>query len=229
MLFRSPTGIVMPIGRRVELLKWAEESEDRYIIEDDYDSEFRYRGKPIPALQASDQKEKVIYIGTFSKSIAPAIRISFMVLPKKLLQIYEKKCSFLSSTVSRLDQSNLEMFIREGHFERHLNKMRKAYRAKHDLVMELMNDFKKDFTISGDDGGLHILLKSRKHLSEEVLLEQAREQDVELYGLKRSWIEMENVQPPDGVILGFGGLGEEKIREGIARLRKAWNIADASR
>src|SRR5699024_3875686 len=119
-----PTGTVMPISRRSALLKWAAEKEHRFIIEDDYDSEFRYYGKPIPALQGNDKNGKVIYMGTFSKAIAPAIRVGYMVLPKQLLAIYQEKLSFYSCTVSRIDQAILSEFIREGHFERHLNRMR---------------------------------------------------------------------------------------------------------
>ena len=89
-----PTGVVMPIRRRMELLKWAEAEEGRYLIEDDYDSEFRYKGKPVPALQASDQSGKVIYLGTFSKAIAPAIRVGYLVLPKMLLEKYRENCGF---------------------------------------------------------------------------------------------------------------------------------------
>ena len=102
-----PTGIVMPVGRRQELLKWAQEAPDRYIIEDDYDSEFRYRGKPIPALQGMDRNGRVIYLGTFSKCIAPAIRVSYLVLPLSLLVRYRSQTSFYASTVSRIDQNSL--------------------------------------------------------------------------------------------------------------------------
>ena len=99
-----PLGCVMPIQRRMELLKWAQEKEERFIIEDDYDSEFRYKGKPIPALQGYDRSGKVIYIGTFSKSIAPAIRMSYLVLPERVCSLYKKQCGFISSTVSKVDQ-----------------------------------------------------------------------------------------------------------------------------
>ena len=156
-----PTGIVMPISRRYELLGWASKGEGRYIIEDDYDSEFRYRGKPIPSLQSSDEKGKVIYIGTFSKAIAPAIRVSYMVLPGDLLDIYRRDCSFYSCTVSRIDQRILNEFIRDGYFERHLNKMRMRYRAKHDLLLAGLEPFKKQFVISGEDAGLHLLLTAK--------------------------------------------------------------------
>ena len=107
-----PLGIVMGIKRRVELLNWASRKEDRYIIEDDYDSEFRYKGRPIPSLQSIDNGEKVIYMGTFSKSVTPAIRMSYMVLPKKLMDIYMKKTSYIGNTVSRIDQKYMEIFMK---------------------------------------------------------------------------------------------------------------------
>ena len=106
--------------------------DGRYIIEDDYDSEFRYKGKPIPALQGYDAEDKVIYLGTFSKSIAPAIRLSYMVLPKDILKAYRKKGSFVNSTVSKVDQTIVQHFIEEGYYERHLNKTRALYKNRHD-------------------------------------------------------------------------------------------------
>ena len=109
----------------MDLLNWASGQPDRYLIEDDYDSEFRYKGKPLPSLQASDSGGRVVYIGTFSKAIAPAIRISYMVLPYPLLERYRSECGFYSCTVSRIDQTILNEFIQDGYFERYLNKMRK--------------------------------------------------------------------------------------------------------
>ena len=129
-----PTGVIMPINRRRELITWCYEKAGRYIIEDDYDSEFRFVGKPIPAMQGLDP-QKVIYIGTFSKSIAPAIRVAYMVLPDKLMEEYESKLDFFSCTVPRSDQDILEIFIREGYFERHLNRMRTNYSAKRDILL----------------------------------------------------------------------------------------------
>ncbi len=216
-----PTGIVMPIGRRMELLKWANEEDGRYLIEDDYDSEFRYLGKPIPALQASDQCGKVIYIGTFSKAIAPAIRVSFMVLPEALLEKYLRDCSFYSCTVSRIDQSILNQFMRDGYFERHLNKMRKIYKAKHDLLLRELQGFRKAFDISGENAGLHLLLTSRKGEPERGLLEKAAAEGVRLYGLSDSMTK--NASDSATVLLGFGGVSEAQILDGIAGLQRAWN------
>lgn len=218
-----PTGVVMPIGRRSELLKWAGQAPERYIIEDDYDSEFRYKGKPIPALLASDREDKVIYIGTFSKAIAPAIRISYMVLPNPLLQKFQETCSFYSSTVSRIDQTVLQQFIDGGYFERYLNKMRKIYKAKHDYMLEQLKPFLRRFKLSGENAGLHILLTDKRKEEEAVLLQKAKEQGVRVYGLSEGQIGKLSADWLSGtVILGYGGLTREEIREGLRRLEKAW-------
>lgn len=215
-----PTGTVMPIGRRNELLKWAQEREDRYIIEDDYDSEFRYKGKPIPSLQASDKSGKVIYIGTFSKSIAPAIRVSYMVLPDALYEKYRENCYFYSTTVSRIDQRILDEFIREGYFERYLNKMRKIYKEKHDLLLELLKPFEKQFEITGENAGLHLLLTAKDGETEVQLIRKAAEQSVKVYGLSDSFAG--GKKKSSTVILGYGSLNEEEIRQGIEGLAAAW-------
>lgn len=143
-----PMGIVMPVKRRQELLAWAMKEPDRYLIEDDYDSEFRYRGKPIPALQGMDDSGRVIYMGTFSKAIAPAIRVGYLVLPPSLLERYEERGRFYSSTVSRVDQRILAMFIGGGYFERHLNRWREIYKGKHDLLLASLKPLEKEFEIS---------------------------------------------------------------------------------
>lgn len=215
-----PTGVVMPIGRRMELLKWADEEEDRYLIEDDYDSEFRYRGKPIPCLQASDRAGKVIYIGTFSKAIAPAIRVSYMVLPRKLLSVYLEKCHFYSCTVSRIDQRILNEFIRDGYFERHLNKMRKVYRNKHDVLLECLKPFEQKFAISGEHAGLHLLLHANDNVKEEELLAKAASCGVKVYGLTDSMVVKSEERAT--LILGFGGLSIPEIIEGMKKLEQAW-------
>lgn len=218
-----PTGIVMPIGRRSELLKWAGRKPERYIIEDDYDSEFRYKGKPIPALMASDREDKVIYIGTFSKAIAPAIRISYMVLPGPLMKQFRQNCYFYSSTVSRIDQTVLQHFIDEGYFERYLNKMRKLYKAKHDFMLERLKPFYPRFQVSGENAGLHILLTDKKQEAEKDLLTKAANQGVRVYGLSEGQQGGLSAQWLSGtVILGYGGLSREEIKEGLLRLEKAW-------
>ncbi len=214
-----PTGRVMPIGRRMELLRWAAGGGERYLIEDDYDSEFRFRGKPVPSLQSSDTAGRVIYIGTFSKSIAPAIRISFMVLPVQLLARYEEGCGFFSSTVSRIDQTILNEFIQSGAFERHLNRMRKAYREKHDILQEELKPLLQRYRLSGGNAGLHVLLTSRTPADEEALAASAASRGVRIYGLRETALAPYETDRAT-FLLGFAGLDGEQIREGARRLRE---------
>ena len=222
-----PTGIVMPVGRRQELLKWAQEAPDRYIIEDDYDSEFRYRGKPIPALQGMDRNGRVIYLGTFSKCIAPAIRVSYLVLPPSLLARYRSQTSFYASTVSRIDQNILYQFLSGGHFERHLNRMRAIYKTKHDLLMEQVEPLRKQFEIRGEHAGIHILLTSRNGVPEEALIRKAAEAGVRVYGLSSYFIHPEHNHRPSTVVLGYASLSEEQIIDGIHLLETCWGIQNA--
>lgn len=217
-----PTGVVMPVGRRQELLKWAVEEAGRYIIEDDYDSEFRYRGKPIPALQGMDRSGKVIYLGTFSKCIAPAIRVSYLVLPKPLLARYRSQTSFYASTVSRIDQNILYQFLSQGYFERHLNRMRAIYKTKHDLLIELIEPLKEQFEIRGEHAGIHILLTSKYNRSEQELISLAAEAGVKVYGLSSYFIHPEHNHRSATVVLGYASLNEDAIREGVGILTRCW-------
>lgn len=217
-----PTGVIMPIKRRVELLKWANEKEDRYIIEDDYDSEFRFEGRPIPSLQSLDSKNKVIYIGTLSKAFAPSIRVAYMVLPEKLINLYRERYSFYACTVSRLTQQVVYKFIKDGHFERHLNKMRNIYKRKREfLVNEIKTNF-KDVEIIGTNSGLHLLVKINNNMSEEELIERAKKESVRVFGISSSY---KNKKSKENIIsLGYGSLNLEEIREAISILKEAWKV-----
>lgn len=223
---QHPTGIVMPVTRRHELLQWAGRKRDRYLIEDDYDSEFRYKGKPIPALQGLDKTGKVIYMGTFSQSIAPAIRVGYMVLPQNLLSVYQRDLGFYASTVSRIDQNIIYQFLTEGHYERHLNRMRAIYKGKHDVLLAQLKGLEGDFEIHGEYAGLHVLLTSRKGLPEGWLVEQAGKAGVKVYGLSSYYIHQHHNNRPSTVILGYAKLSEEQIREGVERLKDAWAVPD---
>lgn len=218
-----PTGIVMPVRRRQELLSWAGEEPGRYLIEDDYDSEFRYKGKPIPALQGMDQNGRVIYMGTFSKAIAPAIRVGYMVLPESLLSVYLEKGRFYSSTVSRVDQRILANFISGGYFERHLNRMREIYKGKHDVLLGELKLLEKRFEITGEFAGLHVLLKDKKKETEQSLLEKAAKNRVRVYELSGFYMEEAQAKETSTIVLGYAGLTEEKIRKGVELLREAFD------
>lgn len=219
-----PTGIVMPIGRRQELLRWAEGGEERYLIEDDYDSEFRYKGKPIPALQGMDRMGRVIYLGTFSKCIAPAIRVSYLVLPPELLRRYREKAGFYASTVSRIDQNILYQFLAQGHFERHLNRMRAIYKAKHDALLGAIRPLEEAFSIRGEHAGLHILLTHRGQWPEAELIRLAEAAGVRVYALSNYYIWQEHSRKSSTVILGYANLSEEEIRRGVELLVPAWQL-----
>lgn len=216
-----PLGTVMSVGRKQYLLAWAKQAESRYIIEDDYDSEFRYFGKPIPALQSQDPFDRVIYMGTLSKAIAPGIRISFMVLPWKLLERYRKEAGFYFSTVSRIDQKVIGEFMLQGHFERHLNRMRKIYKTKHDALLQAVKEAGLPVRVTGDGAGLHVLFEFGDKMSdadkeEQRLAALAREQGVKVYPLTDYYMTEEERCPC--LLIGFARLSEDEIRDGIRRL-----------
>ena len=223
-----PMGIVMSIGRRMELLSWAGECQDRYIIEDDYDSEFRYRGKPIPALQGLDKNGRVIYIGTFSKSIAPGLRMSYMVLPDRLMDSYIRVGRRYSNTVSRIDQNIVNLFIKEGYYERHLNKMRGIYKSKHDVLLGELKKMGAGYEVAGESAGLHVLVSTDERTEEE-LVRMAAQARVKVYPLSEHFLD-DNIGADitrltgrkSTIILGYARLGEEEIIRGAGLLREAF-------
>ena len=214
-----PTGVVMPIKRRKEILGWAA-GEDRYIIEDDHDSEFRYKGLPIPPMKAIDTGNKVVYLGTFSRTIAPAIRIGFMVLPDGLLKVYRKKLAFLACTVPRIDQAVLTEFILGGHYERHINKARKIYKSRHDKLISSLKVFGDKVKIMGGNAGMHLMVKFKLEMTEEEVVSRAEKSGIKLVGLSKHRI---GENPEDGeacILIGYGNISEDRIEEGIKILAK---------
>ncbi|MBD8006502.1 MocR-like pyridoxine biosynthesis transcription factor PdxR [Bacillus norwichensis] len=214
-----PLGMVMPITKRIRLLQWAEEN-DGLIIEDDYDGEFRYHGKPIPSLQGLDAHGNVIYAGTFSKSLMPAIRMSYIVLPEKLLHIYQ--AFKYDQTVSRLHQKTMQTFMESGEWERHIRRMRKIYQKKHDLLIQTIKNTMGDYVnITGQNAGLHIVTQIKSSKTADELVEIAERVGVKVYSTTANWsIEQEKGYPL--ILLGFGGLSEKQIVEGIDLLHDAW-------
>lgn len=202
-----PTGVIMNMQRRVELLNM---KRIKYVIEDDYDSEFKYSKRPVPALKSIDVNDKVIYIGSFSKSISPSFRVSFMVLPFDLVEKYNKIFKFFICPVSIMVQKMLTTFIESGEFEKHLNRMRKIYSKKRQLLMDMLNE-RKDITIRGSDAGLHIVLEYPKTYSEEYIIKKAKEKKIKVYGLGSYGTKRET----PSILLGFATLSDEKLKEGI--------------
>lgn len=214
-----PLGTVMPLKQRLLLLQWASGKEGRYLIEDDHDSEYRYRGKPIPSMQSVDRFGKVIYIGTFSKSIAPSLRISYMVLPPRLMECYHRTCGFYSTTVPKMQQEILRSFIEEGHFGRHLNKMRGIYRGKRDFLLGELKKYDWVEQISGDHAGLHVLVQVKTCLGEQQLCNLALEAGIRISGISQYNLQQTGIAKGNPVILlGYGKLNEKEMKQGLQRL-----------
>ncbi|WP_455067816.1 MocR-like pyridoxine biosynthesis transcription factor PdxR [Parvimonas micra] len=205
-----PTGVIMNMQRRVELLNM---KKIKYIIEDDYDSEFKYSKRPVPALKSIDINDKVIYIGSFSKSISPSFRVSFMVLPFDLVEKYNKIFKYFICPVSIMVQKMLTTFIESGEFEKHLNRMRKIYSKKRQLLMDMLSE-RKDITIRGADAGLHLVLEYPKYYNEEDIVKKAKEKKIKVYGLSSYGTKREI----PSILLGFATLSDEKLRDGIKLL-----------
>ena len=177
-----PTGIVMPVSRRYELLGWAAKSPDHYIIEDDYDSELRLTGKPFPTLQSIDVSDRVIYMNTFTKTLASTVRISYMVLPLTLTEIFYQKLSFYSCTVSNFEQYTLAKFMENGSFEKHINRLRNYYQTKRDAILQVFQKepLGKYVTIREEGAGVHFLMQIRTEKSEEEIVTEAKGKGIKL-------------------------------------------------
>lgn len=217
-----PSGEIMPIRRRMQLLHWANEETGRYLIEDDYDSEFKYSGKPIPALQGLDTNGKVIYMGSLSKSLSPAIRVSYMVLPPHLMKQYKDRLSFILCPVPIMEQKVLSRFIREGYFERHLNKMRNIYKKKRDILVRSFQDFYAPVDILGADAGLHLLLQINNGMTEEQLILSALNKGVKVYGISNYYISKSDFIPSPAVLIGYAAMKEDEIGKAVELLHVAW-------
>ena len=219
-----PTGIVMPVGRRLSLLKWAGESDNRFILEDDYDSEFRFTGQPIPALQGLDRSGKVIYINAFTKSLAPSLRISYMVLPPKLLNIYRSKFMFYSCTVPNFEQYTLCKFLNRGYFEHHLSRMRNAYKERRDIFISAIaqSNLAQVTEIIGSDAGLHFLMKISNGMSEAELVNKAGNAGVNVRGLSEYFNFPPAALPESTLVIGYSGLNPIDITASVKRIERAW-------
>ena len=217
-----PIGTVMPISRRYELLGWAAKSDRRYIIEDDYDSEYRLNGQPIPTLQSIDVQEKVIYINTFTKTLASTIRISYVVLPKHLVNIFYSRMYFYSCTVSNFEQYILARFISEGYFEKHINRMRNHYRNKRDKLLHAIetSPLASYVTIFEEDAGLHFLLKINTKLSDREFLLKMEQTGIKLSSLSQyfqtSPKEVEHI-----FIINYSFVTEENMEKAIRMIYHA--------
>ena len=207
-----PTGIIMNMKRRSEILNC---SQIDFVIEDDYDSEFKYSNRPVPALKSIDYPDKVIYMGSFSKSISPSMRVSYMVLPESLLEKYHQLFHCFVCPVSIIIQKILTKFLESGEFEKHLNRMRKIYSKKRQLIVDLLKDC-PDIKVTGADAGLHVVLQYPKCFTENEIVAEARKQKIVVYGLESYGKKQEY----PSILLGFATLTNKEITEGISLLKE---------
>ena len=212
-----PSGIVMSNARRRTLLDWAAADSDRYIIEDDYDSEFRFNAHPMPALHTLDGGSKVIYLNTFSKTLAPSIRISYMVLPGSLIEKFRRTLGFYSCTVPSFEQYTLERFISRGHFEKHINRMRKHYKSIRNRVLTAITGCKyaDHFTILEENAGLHFLLQVDLPLTDAQLTQTCRKLGLRVAPLSSYYRFPE--ENSHCLVVNYSGLTEEALT-GLERI-----------
>ncbi len=213
-----PSGLVTPVSRRMELLHWA--GEDRWIIEDDYDSEFRFDAHPKPAMQSLDRRGRVIYMNTFSKSLAPSIRISYMVLPPRLMEAFQRNLGFYSCTVPSFEQYTLARFLSRGHFEKHINRMRKFYKNRRNNLVSLLENcvFSDRLTILEQDAGLHFLLRVDTPLTDPELTARLELAGVRVKALSEYYHgETQNFHC---LVVNYSGLKEETLEQALQNIQK---------
>ncbi len=216
-----PTGITMPVSRRYELLAWANEEQGRYIIEDDYDSEFRLKGKPVPPIQSIDACEKVIYMNTFSKSLTSTIRISYMVLPEHLANRYFEKLSFYASTVSTFEQYTLAAFIQRGYFEKHINRMRLRYGRKRARVLEMIKEVlgPDECRIIENESGLHFVMEFNTEIPDEELKKRLAQRKIKMVSITDFYMD-ELKRDKHQFVLNYSGLDMKGLKEALLEIKK---------
>jgi GntR family transcriptional regulator / MocR family aminotransferase len=210
-----PTGAVLSLPRRLALLRWAREHE-ALVLEDDYDSEFRYLGRPVEALQGLDTAGTVVYIGTFSKVLFPSLRVGYLVLPPSLVSAVSTAKWLSDRYTATIEQQVLADFFDEGHFERHLRAMRLIYQSRHDTFVAALHRELGDLVLTPTTGtGLHTLVTLRAPLAVAELVARAAAVGVGVYPARPYYL---NTPPATSLVMGFTGLDERKIDEGLRRL-----------
>jgi GntR family transcriptional regulator / MocR family aminotransferase len=216
-----PTGVVMSLPRRLALLDWAERNE-AYIFEDDYDGEFRYVGRPLQALQGIDRAGRVLYAGTFSKTLFPALRLGYLVLPPPLMQLFRRTKALMDAGTPVFEQRVLTEFFHEGYFERHVRRSRMVYAARRTVLLDALHQHLSEAQVSGTEAGLHVMIHLPWLTTAELpdVLQRARTAGVGAYPATPCYLA-----PPRQatLMLGYSGLTERAIRIGIQRLAVNFN------
>jgi GntR family transcriptional regulator/MocR family aminotransferase len=210
-----PTGAILPLARRVALLAWARR-KNAVIVEDDYDGEFRYEGKPLESLQGLDADGRILYVGTFSRTVFPALRVGYLIVPKSLAAVFTAAKWLNDQHSPTLEQETLAEFISSGAYERHLRRVRRRNAARRAALLEAIHEHLGNrVTITGDGAGAHIVLWPKRRTSEDAVITQAASRGVGIYGISPYFL-----QKPvrTGIMLGYARMREAEIREGIRRL-----------
>jgi GntR family transcriptional regulator / MocR family aminotransferase len=209
-----PLGVTMSLQRRLALLDWAKRS-GAYILEDDYDSEYRFEGRPLPALQALDDAGRVVYIGTFSKVLFPSLRIGYLIVPPELVEGFITVRHNVDIHVPHLEQAVLADFIAEGHFTQHLRRMRKLYAERRAALLEAVRDLPLD--VQAPPAGIHCVGWLQAGVDDVAVTQEAA-----AYGLELWPVSMFSMEPPTrgGIVLGYGAFAPETIKEGVRRLER---------
>lgn len=219
-----PTGVIMSLARRLELLAWAERT-DGWIIEDDYDGEYRYSGAPLAPLAALDRQGRVLYVGTFGKVAFPALRLGYLVLPMGLVDAFSQRRAVDVRHSEVSTQAVMAEFMAAGHFQRHIRRMRRAALSRRNtLLAGWPVDIPGVGSLPGVAAGLHLTVAVDTQARERELIDAAASVDVEINGLSNYWLP-ESCTPPDqraGLVLGFAAVPEEAIKAALGRLKKVW-------
>ena len=217
-----PLGTVMSMSRRSELISWRRSVPGRYIVDDDFDSEFRYEGRCPSSLFALDS-DGVIYMNTFTRTLAPSMRIGYIVLPPSLAERYEKHFSFYSSTVPAIEQYVLARFMKDGSLERHINRMRRIYRRRRDALIESISKLGDDVEILGKEAGVHLLVRLPERLPETEVIKKAASLGVSLAGVSEYRRDGSPSDPlyTNALVMNFAGRGEDDIRKAVSLLAEA--------
>lgn len=210
-----PTGSIMPISKRLDLLKWASSKEGRYLIEDDYDTEFRYVGRPIEPIKKLDAKDRVIYMGSFSKSLAPSMRVSYMILPDKLMEDLKVNFPFFICPVPVINQLVMTKFLGQGYFQRHLNRMRRNYKKKREALIEKLQTYPQVLDISGADSGIHIVVEVKTKKDDFEIERLCKDKGIEIYPLAAYYSKNSKEKSSGKFLFGFGNLSLASLNKGL--------------
>ena len=218
-----PTGIVTPISRRQAIMRWLTAEPGRFLIEDDYDSEFRFSGRPIPTMQSMDWAGRVIYMNTFSKTIAPTLRISYMILPERLLPLWRERMGFYSCAVASFEQLTLTRFLQDGYFERHLSRMKKHYRALRSQLMEILAQppISEVCHVERADAGLHFLLRFHTELSDPALQKLLLRCGLQAPMLSEFYNGSAEKTAAGCVVIRYADLSPETFRQAVTKAAEA--------